>query len=161
MKKLIVAAICLLWLGFIFFNSSQNGDKSNTRSFNILNNIREEYRSIKGENKKDYSKLPASSRDEKFNLFIRKNAHAFEYCVLAVVITILLFCFGLKGKGAIVYILFICLLYAVLDEFHQLYVPGRTSQVSDVLVDFLGANLGMWFSYLIYYCVLKRKNKKI
>lgn len=161
MKKVIFIGVCLVWFCFIFYNSSQSGDKSNSKSFNIVNTIREELRSIKGESKKDYSKLPQNQRDESINIFIRKNAHAFEYCVLAVLVTVLLFHFGMKGRGAIVYILFICLLYAVLDEFHQLYVPGRTSEVKDVLIDFCGANIGMWFSYFTYYVILKRKNKKI
>lgn len=160
MKKVIIIGFCLLWFCFIFYNSSQNGNESNSKSFNIVNHIREEIRSIKGEDKKNYGALPENQRDEKINLFIRKNAHAFEYCVLAVFVTVFLFYLGMKGRGAIVYILFICLLYAVLDEFHQLYVPGRTSQVKDVLIDFVGANLGMWFSYFCYYVVIKRKNKR-
>lgn len=160
MKKVVIIGFCLLWFGFIFYNSSQRGNESNSRSFNIVNNIREELRSIKGEDKKKYGALPQNQRDEKINLFIRKNAHAFEYCVLAVLVTVFLFYLGLKGKGAIVYILFICLLYAVLDEFHQLYVPGRTSQVRDVLIDFIGANIGMWLSYFCYYVIFKRKSKR-
>lgn len=161
MKKVIFIVFCLIWLCFIFYNSSQSGVKSNVRSFNIVNSIREELRGSKGEVKKNYGTLPQNKRDEGINLFIRKNAHAFEYCVLATLVTVLLFHFGMRGRGAIVYILFICLLYAVLDEFHQLYVPGRTSQVSDVLIDFAGANIGMWFSYFVYYIILKKNNKKI
>ena len=161
MKKVILIFIGLIWFAFIFYNSAQNGNKSNERSFSIINNIKKEYKSIKGEKSNNYGELPQNSRQEKINLIIRKNAHAFEYCILSVIITTLFFGFGFKGRGAIVYILFICLLYAVLDEFHQLYVPGRTSLVSDVLVDFLGSNIGMWLSYFIYYFILKRNNKKI
>lgn len=159
-KKFVLVLVVFIWCIFIFYNSSQNGNKSNERSFNIVNSIRDKYRNLKGESTKDYGKLPQNSSQEKINLFIRKNAHAFEYCILSVIVTILLFSFGFKGRGAIVYILFICLLYAVLDEFHQMYVPGRTSLVSDVLVDFLGANIGMWGSYFVYYVLLKNKNKR-
>ena len=33
-------------------------------------------------------------------------------------------------------------LYAVLDEFHQLFVPGRTAAASDCLIDVSGAAAG-------------------
>ncbi|URZ14837.1 VanZ family protein [Clostridium felsineum] len=160
MKKIFLILLCLLCFGFIFYNSSQNGNASNDRSYKVTNELRNFYRKIKGENKENYTKLPTNPRDEKINLFIRKNAHAFEYCLLAGIVTIIIFSLGLKGRYAIVYIWFICLFYAVLDEFHQMYVPGRTSLVSDVLVDFLGANIGMWFSYFVYYTIFKKFRSK-
>ncbi|PJI08931.1 MULTISPECIES: VanZ family protein [Clostridium] len=160
MKKLLLILACILCFSFIFYNSSQNTNTSNARSYHYTNDLRNLYRKLKGESKKNYNTLPANQRDEKINIFIRKNAHAFEYLLLAIIVTIVLFSFGLKGKNAVVYIWFICLFYAVLDEFHQLYVPGRTSQVSDVMIDFLGANIGMWISYFVYYVILRRKHNK-
>ena len=35
------------------------------------------------------------------------------------------------------------LVYAALDELHQCFVPGRTGQVSDVVVDMAGGALGL------------------
>lgn len=58
----------------------------------------------------------------------------------------------------IIYILFICLFYAVTDEFHQSFIPGRTSLVSDILVDFMGAMIGLGLFYLSYYKIYKRKS---
>lgn len=41
------------------------------------------------------------------------------------------------------------ILYALSDEFHQSFVPGRFPSVMDVLVfDNLGALIGLWFSNL-------------
>ena len=37
----------------------------------------------------------------------------------------------------------ICLIFAALDEWHQSFVPGRTSSVSDVGMDLVGITLGM------------------
>ena len=82
---------------------------------------------------------------------LRKNAHAFEYALLAVIVSNLLFMVGLKGKNALTTIMFICLLFAVGDEFHQLFVPGRTSLVSDVLIDFSGSLVGIGLFYFGYY----------
>lgn len=157
MKKAIILIICLLWFGFIFYNSTKSGDVSNARSYNLLNKIRSEYREIDGEEQRQYNSLPKSAREERLNLIIRKNAHAFEYCVLSIIVSAILFQFGLRGRGALIYIMFICLLYAVLDEFHQIYVPGRTSSVRDVLIDFSGSLIGILVYYFIYYKFINKK----
>ncbi|MDB4516167.1 VanZ family protein, partial [Crocinitomicaceae bacterium] len=38
-------------------------------------------------------------------------------------------------------------LYAMLDEFHQRFVPGRESDVFDVMADVIGGLLGIWVMY--------------
>ncbi|WP_041705280.1 VanZ family protein [Clostridium ljungdahlii] len=178
MKKIILIILCILWMGFIFYNSSNNGDISNQRSYNILDNLRKEYRQIK-ENKivskdvnsnvqiktqKDQAKSayvnPTDNREEKLNLIIRKNAHAFEYFILAILVSGVLFEFNVKGAKALIYIMFVCLFYAVMDEFHQAFVPGRSSLVSDVLIDFLGSLIGIFIFYTIYYLVHKIKSRQ-
>lgn len=88
---------------------------------------------------------------------VRKNAHAFEYIVLAILVSAALFTYNLKGKAALIYIMFICLFYSVTDELHQSFVPGRTSLVSDVLIDFLGAIIGLGIYYLFYYQMYQKR----
>lgn len=41
MKKKLSIILCILWMGFIFYNSSQTGDKSNERSVKVLNVIKQ------------------------------------------------------------------------------------------------------------------------
>ena len=48
----------------------------------------------------------------------------------------------------------LCLLYALSDEVHQYFVPNRTFQIHDLLVDSAGMLLGLWL-YQIY-----RNNKR-
>ena len=48
----------------------------------------------------------------------------------------------------------LCLLYALSDEVHQYFVPHRTFQIHDLLVDSAGILLGLWL-YQIY-----RNNKR-
>jgi VanZ family protein len=50
---------------------------------------------------------------------------------------------GVKGFKGIVIAFLICVLYAVSDEVHQLYVPGRGCQITDVLIDSGGALAGI------------------
>jgi VanZ family protein len=39
-------------------------------------------------------------------------------------------------------VLLICLLTSIFDEFHQLYVPGRSAEIRDVLIDLAGSAVG-------------------
>lgn len=53
-------------------------------------------------------------------------------------------------------------LYAITDEIHQIFVPGRAFQISDILVDSTGALLGVIASFIILKIILfikKRGNK--
>lgn len=47
-----------------------------------------------------------------------------------------------KTKKIILLTLIICFLYAISDEFHQLFVKGRSSSLFDIVCDFLGAITG-------------------
>jgi VanZ family protein len=175
-------------MGFIFYNSSNTGTVSNTKSYAIEAHLKKYYFLLKDEvikfnnnikykiQSKEKNKLHLNNHTDKvnnapfhsndknglsnndniINLIIRKNAHAFEYLILALFISNLLFTFKLKGKSAIIYIMFVCLFYAVTDEFHQAFVPDRTSLVSDVLIDFVGSLIGTFMFYLFYYKIFRK-----
>ena len=49
---------------------------------------------------------------------------------------------GNKLKN-IAYTCMFCIIYAIFDEIHQIYVPGRTGKVIDVIIDTLGACMGI------------------
>ena len=44
----------------------------------------------------------------------------------------------------------IAILYAAIDEFHQLFVPGRGASVKDVGIDAAGATLGIVIAWLFH-----------
>lgn len=149
MKKITIIA-CILWMGFIFHMSSNTGIISNDESHKIVHFIQQ-----------IANKLSFSVKNTditQINHIVRKNGHVLEYIILAILAGTALFTYNLKGKKAVIYILFICLFYAVTDEFHQMFVPGRTSLVSDVLIDFSGAILGIGIYYLLYYKVYLKHN---
>lgn len=169
MKRKLALVLCILWMGFIFYNSSNDGYISELRSHALLNDIKGKYNEIRDKNRnvstnyntvKNVQKQKVTkvkkqvNREEKLNLILRKNAHAFEYLVLSIFVAAVLFSFNFKGKSSIIYIMFICLFYAVTDEFHQMFVPGRSSLVSDVLIDFLGSIIGIGLFYLFYYKII-------
>lgn len=138
---------------FIFFNSSRSGFVSNKGSIKITNEITKEYKKVSGMNKKSIS----LKWQEKINIFVRKNAHAFEFLVLSLLICLYFASKGYCAKKFWIYALFICLIYSVLDEFHQIFVPGRTSSVVDILYDFSGSIIGQ----LIYILFNNKKYKRL
>jgi VanZ family protein len=77
---------------------------------------------------------------------IKKSAHFTEYFILA-----LLFDYALRhtthfsrSKRLIYTGLFIAA-YASSDELHQSFVPGRSSQIRDIMIDILGGCTGIIF----------------
>ncbi|MBR5202066.1 MAG: VanZ family protein [Clostridia bacterium] len=48
-------------------------------------------------------------------------------------------------------------LYAITDEFHQLFVPDRAFQFVDILVDSTGALIGVTVSVIILKIILKKR----
>ncbi len=59
------------------------------------------------------------------------------------------------GYGSTIITFAICLVYATLDEIHQLFVPGRGAQVRDVFIDSAGAAVGI----IVYWVIMKLKYK--
>ena len=53
----------------------------------------------------------------------------------------------------------ICVIYAISDEIHQLFVPGRAGQVRDVLIDSAGSLLGI-IIVMAFEKLLIKFNKK-
>lgn len=122
-----------LWMILIFNLSSQVVTQSDRLSKGIANiNI--------GTIEKV---APGSHFDiTQFDHVVRKNAHFFVYLVLSVLVMDAMRRSGLKGVRMVIVALGICILYGMSDEIHQLFVPGRSSQISDVLIDSAGAIVG-------------------
>lgn len=147
-RNLYLILLCILCLGFIFFNSSQVGKLSQQRSNNIVNEI-----VIVVEKSDIGNKIKEKYTRQDLNVIVRKFAHGFEYSILSVIFYLTYTSFNVKGKDVIIYTLFTVLLCAVFDELFQLYVSDRTSSVLDVLIDFSGGIIGV----TIIRSVIKKK----
>ena len=53
----------------------------------------------------------------------------------------------------------VCVIYAMSDEFHQLFVPGRTCKLTDVLIDSSGSLLGICIVIIFVNQFKKLRNK--
>jgi VanZ family protein len=74
------------------------------------------------------------------DLLIGSAAHTFVFGVLAVLSARALE----EHSSRIPIALGLTLLYALSDEFHQAFVPGRNPDIVDLLFDACGALLGLW-----------------
>ena len=135
--------IVLVILGFIFSLSAQDAEESKELSDSLVNRIFqwiEVY--IDGE-------------------LIRKFAHMLEFTALSFSLyNAILTTFELKKAHLIS--LALTVICAVGDEFHQIFVPGRAFQLSDILIDSIGAIIGAvayLIMYKIYLIIKERGNR--
>jgi len=63
-------------------------------------------------------------------------------CLGFVVARYLTACLGLRTLVVVLFTADVCGLYGIADEFHQLFVPGRSAQLLDVMTDFVGGGCG-------------------
>ena len=91
--------------------------------------------------------------------FVRKAAHLSEYLFLAMLLwRAFRHVSRWQTKMSILFLAvwLICLLFAASDEFHQSFVPSRTASPKDVLIDVIGALVGL----TICVAVASRKDLK-
>ena len=85
-----------------------------------------------------------------FHSFVRKLAHFVIYGVLGIVVFNALFVSKEKKKGILIMTVIIVFLYACSDEFHQLFIPGRSGEIRDIIIDTVGGSLGALTYYLTW-----------
>ena len=101
----------LLWMGFIFFLSSQ-------------------------------PHLPRYP-DHIIDFLLKKVAHLFEYALLAILLH------RAVGDESGRWALLIGGLYALSDELHQSFVPGRNAALLDLAFDVLGVIFGLYMAKMV------------
>ena len=151
-------------MAVIFWFSSMPGDESNTKSKStikeaietiiprkkakkaeetISNEVNEISQNTQSQNQTKQKDQKEEQLIEKLNKPLRKCMHATEYLILSILILNWLRNYEIKEWKAVVISIIISFLYACTDEFHQLFIDGRTSQFTDVLIDTSGAILGV------------------
>jgi VanZ family protein len=149
--KIISLAAVILWMMLIFNMSSQVAEDSNRLSTGVTEIIVRTIEMVAPKADFDLGSV---------NHLVRKNAHFFAYLVLGVLVVNAVRRSGAGGYGGLLLAAGICLLYAVSDEVHQLFIPGRGGQVRDVIIDGAGAVLGLG-AYLIAGRLLRRKKQNV
>ena len=163
MKKIYIVRIVLIvligfWMGTIFGFSAENGESSQSLSdkitVKVVKYIEPEYDS------KDL--LKQQDIFNKTSFFVRKTGHFGEYAILGILITMFAMTFRAYRSKKIRYRLMtivVPFIYACTDEFHQLFVPGRSGEFTDVCLDTVGATFGILLVMIIVWIVEKIKNR--
>ena len=131
-------ALVIICMAIIFWLSSKTADESAAQSSVIVKWIINHF-----------------GKNSVTDFIVRKLAHFSEYVGLCFLASNAIY---QSSKRFIP--LYSCALtsfYAISDEFHQLFIPGRAGQIRDVCIDSTGALIMI----LIIYFILKRKEKKI
>mgnify|MGYP003291680713 FL=1 len=136
----VLVAVCMI---IIFYLSAQSGEESSDLSSSFVATILQ-YFNI--------------SIDE---AVMRTFAHMLEFMGLSVLLFNATYATWEKKITPIIAFAG-TVFYAITDEIHQIFVPKRAFQVSDILVDSTGALIGVTASFVILNFILfvmKRRNK--
>jgi len=88
---------------------------------------------------------------------IRKCAHMTEYMIFTLSVVLALYVWNVRNKWLYIIAFAVAVIFASTDEFHQLFVSGRSGRVLDVLIDSVGAIIGL----LIVWGVRRKRLKRI
>lgn len=147
LTRRIIWVITLLLMTVIFVFSSRPGDLSIQDSAWLLDriNILDEEEAL------DTTNMQSMFLQRK----IRKAAHIILFGSLAILIYASIY--GYVGKaiktGVISWLLTI--IYAITDEIHQYFVPGRAAQIQDVIRDGKGAFFGCIIMMVLFLTIEK------
>lgn len=147
-KSLILILIVIAWMGLIFKFSSESGEISANKSSSILSIIQKTSGNV------------LSNKEKKigfgYTISVRKTAHVISYFILSVLIFASSYFILKSNKKAYLVAIMLSLIYAISDEVHQIFIPGRTATIRDVFIDMFGVALGMLI-IMIYKKVYTKK----
>lgn len=98
------------------------------------------------------------------NFIVRKSAHFMEYFILTFLFYSFLSEYFLYKKWQYFFSVLFCFIYALSDELHQAFVPGRTASIRDCFIDLAGGVFFIIICLLFYNFNNKKsyvKGKKI
>ena len=151
MKKVISIILVIIWMGIIFCFSNQNANDSTKVSDGFITTV------INFLIGNDLSIDEKEILLEKCSFYVRKLAHFTLYFVFGILILTLLYQYKFKNK-VLIGIVF-CIIYSCSDELHQLFIPGRSGEFRDVLIDSIGSIVGIFFYKFVKKCILLGKKE--
>ncbi len=153
--RCITAVLIILNMSVIFGFSSEKAETSKDTSKKVTETILEI-------TVKDFDLKPEPQKKaliKKFDGKIRTLAHFSEYTLLGFLFAMHFSLYKLNALKKASLSVSGCTIYAILDEIHQIYVPGRSFQFSDILTDTFGGLLGTLIILSIIYFVKKAIKK--
>ena len=141
---------------FIFSHSAKSAEQSTKTSGEVA-------KTVLSIVVKDFKTLPETEQQkavDSLQFIVRKSAHFSVFSALGFLCFLAMNTYNIKLKTKFISALTISLLYAISDEIHQLFVPGRAGQIRDVLIDFSGSLTGIIFAFIFITILSKIILKK-
>ena len=142
--RIILIILLLMTFSIIFGFSSQDGEESKGLSRKITELITQ--------NNEKIQSLSSQEKEEvldRIEAVIRKIAHFSIYTIIRILLMALMCMFNIVDKTRVGITLVLGIIYAATDEFHQVFVQGRTALITDVVIDTMGVILGILLVLLI------------
>lgn len=147
----VVVAPAVAWALLVFGASTSGGASGHTESL-----LMQALRALSPR----FAASLSAWQIEALNYAVRKLAHFLEFAVL-MCLTMRAFQYGflrLRARSALSSSLAV-VLFAVGDEVHQAFVPGRSAAAADVLIDVCGAGIGLLACAMLF--ALKRLERRL
>jgi VanZ family protein len=140
-NKYILWGLVIVWMAVIFNLSSDNRDASSYKSKQVTAVVQQ----IASRITEDIGIVSSVRYISEY--IVRKMGHILEYFLLTMLVNIAS-AISSKGRRRVFgNALIIPLLFAVSDELHQLYTPGRGPRITDVAIDGIGILTAICIAY--------------
>lgn len=144
----------ILWMAFIFSMSAEPAVESDKTSGGVAELILKIF-------VPDFEELSSAERAEMVDGIqhaVRKSAHFCGYTLMGILLCIAFSGHFERNRHILPSAFVAGALYAASDEFHQRFVPGRSGELKDVLLDSSGVAFGILLFILVV--MLKRRRAK-
>lgn len=127
--------LAFLWMLIIFFLSAQSGDESGSLSTSLFKPLFDML-------------VPMGMPADILSLIIRKTAHYTVYLILGILVYRAIDTYAIERSQKVYLAMLLCIGYAISDEIHQIFVPGRAGTLLDVLIDSMGSATSIAYIYI-------------
>ena len=142
----IILEILLIGTFFIIFGfSNQNGEESSGVSRKVTEFIAEKIINVPDNEKQETI--------ENMEGIVRKLAHFSIYTMVGLLLM------GIVSTYSVEEMKQIYMIYATTDEIHQSFIPDRSAQLTDVMIDTMGVILGILIVMLVIKVLIKKEHK--
>lgn len=176
--RIIAGVLTLCSMAFIFYNSAlpagQSGELSaavTSKVDGVINPEKPSDSSGSGSGtvspsdpsdpaREEEKKQQKEERIKKLDPKIREIAHVLEFAIFTFFAAIFATTFDMKSMLRFIIVFVLCGIYALSDEIHQYFVPGRVCDVKDVALDVTGVFISAAMVCLFYGLYRRKFAKK-
>lgn len=136
-ERAILVVLIIINCITIFIFSAQQAEKSSNTSGKVVDVVMK-----KIEKKSNISEQEEKNLREKISTIVRKTAHFSIYTCLGILTFLFTNTYEISNPKKVLYAILFCFIYACSDEFHQIFVSGRSGELRDICIDTCGATFG-------------------